>query len=235
MLQAVRAAAPDLPLHASTQMTVHNTDGALQAREMGLQRVVLAVKWPKNRSPPYAPWKALKPKYLSMAPTACAYSGQCAMRRPDSAGAAAPGHLRPALPPALYTLEGQDNRYPLSLKDMSLADHIPELTAMGISCLKLEGRMKLAGICGRGHDHLCRAAARNRRPQPRSWDLEAAFSAAGTGDKLKGKPTLPCSGARRKNAGAKELFAHVRTEYERCEHRSIPVSMALCARGVRAV
>ena len=35
VLQAVRAAAPDLPLHASTQMTVHNTDGALQARELG--------------------------------------------------------------------------------------------------------------------------------------------------------------------------------------------------------
>lgn len=49
VLQAVRAAAPDLPLHASTQMTVHNTDGALQAREMGLQRVVLAREMAKEQ------------------------------------------------------------------------------------------------------------------------------------------------------------------------------------------
>ena len=42
MAQAIRSAFPDLPLHASTQMSIHNLAGAAAAREMGMSRVVLA-------------------------------------------------------------------------------------------------------------------------------------------------------------------------------------------------
>ena len=232
VLQAVRAAAPDLPLHASTQMTVHNTDGALQAREMGLQRVVLAREMAKEQIAAVCALEGIETEVFVHGAHCMCYSGQCAMSaliggRSGNRGTCA----QPCRLP--YTLEGQDNRYPLSLKDMSLADHIPELTAMGISCLKLEGRMKRPEYVAVVTTIYAALLRENRRPTAAERrDLEAAFSRSGfTDGYFKGKPDASMFGVRgEKTPEPKELFAHVRTEYERCEHRSIPVSMALCVR-----
>ena len=189
VLQAVRAAAPDLPLHASTQMTVHNTDGALQAREMGLQRVVLAREMAKEQIAAVCALEGIETEVFVHGAHCMCYSGQCAMSaliggRSGNRGTCA----QPCRLP--YTLEGQDNRYPLSLKDMSLADHIPELTAMGISCLKLEGRMKRPEYVAVVTTIYAALLRENRRPTAAERrDLEAAFSRSGfTDGYFKGKP-----------------------------------------------
>ena len=79
VLQAVRAAAPDLPLHASTQMTVHNTDGALQARELGLSRVVLAREMTKEQIAAVCALEGMETEVFVHGAHCMCYSGQCSM------------------------------------------------------------------------------------------------------------------------------------------------------------
>ena len=47
-----------------------------------------------------------------------------------------------------YGFDRQENRYPLSLKDNCLISYLQELDEMGVSCIKIEGRMKRAGTVG---------------------------------------------------------------------------------------
>ena len=232
VLQAVRAAAPDLPLHASTQMTVHNTDGALQARELGLSRVVLAREMTKEQIAAVCALEGMETEVFVHGAHCMCYSGQCSMSaliggRSGNRGTCA----QPCRLP--YTLEGQDNRYPLSLKDMSLADHIPELTAMGVSCLKLEGRMKRPEYVAVVTGIYAVLLRENRGPTAAERrDLEAAFSRSGfTGGYFEGKTDASMFGVRgEKTPEPKELFARDRAGYERREHRSVPVSMTLTVR-----
>ena len=232
VLQAVRAAAPDLPLHASTQMTVHNTDGALQARELGLSRVVLAREMTKEQIAAVCALEGMETEVFVHGAHCMCYSGQCSMSaligsRSGNRGTCA----QPCRLP--YTLEGQDNRYPLSLKDMSLADHIPELTAMGVSCLKLEGRMKRPEYVAVVTGIYAVLLRENRGPTAAERrDLEAAFSRSGfTGGYFEGKTDASMFGVRgEKTPEPKELFDRARAGYERREHRSVPVSMTLTVR-----
>ena len=214
-------------------MTVHNTDGALQAREMGLQRVELAREMAKEQIAAVCALEGIETEVFVHGAHCMCYSGQCAMSaliggRSGNRGTCA----QPCRLP--YTLEGQDNRYPLSLKDMSLADHIPELTAMGISCLKLEGRMKRPEYVAVVTTIYAALLRENRRPTAAERrDLRQPFPAAALPMATsKANPTLPCSVYAEKNAGAKRA---VRARPHRIRALRTPehpgVHGALCAPG----
>ncbi len=133
----IRRALPDLELHASTQMGAHNTAGVDFAHGLGLSRVVLA------RECSYADIKKITADskaecevFLHGALCVC-HSGQCLFS--SMVGGRSGNRGECAQPCRLPYNKG---KYVLSLKDLSLADHIKELISSGVSSLKIEGRMK---------------------------------------------------------------------------------------------
>lgn len=134
----IRRAVPRLELHASTQMSVHNTLGADAAYELGASRVVLARELSYNDILKVTEsCKAEVEVFLHGALCVC-HSGQCLF---SSLVGGRSGNRGECAQPCRLPYNG---KYPLSLSDLSLAEHITELIESGVASLKIEGRMKSA-------------------------------------------------------------------------------------------
>ena len=139
-----RSVAPGVALHASTQMTVHNLDGVKYLSSLGFSRVVLARELSREEIRYICKESPIEIEVFVHGALCMCYSGQCEMsavigRRSGNRGLCAqPCRMQ-------YKLgEGGANAYPLSLRDLCLADYITELSNMGVASLKIEGRMKRA-------------------------------------------------------------------------------------------
>lgn len=138
---------PEIELHASTQCTVHNIDGADFLNEtLGVKRVVLARELDKD-SIEYISKNAKCETEIFVHGAHCmSVSGQCLMSYAMGGRSGNRGECaQPCRLP--YQLNGVKS-YPLSLKDMSLASHIPEILSSGACSLKIEGRMKDSSYVG---------------------------------------------------------------------------------------
>ncbi len=137
-----RDVAPTLPLHASTQMTVHNLDGVKHLASLGFTRAVLARELSYEDIKSICKNSPIELEVFVHGALCMCWSGQCEMsamigQRSGNRGLCAqPCRLQ-------YKLgEMGDSVYPLSLRDLCLADYICELSDMGVASLKIEGRMK---------------------------------------------------------------------------------------------
>ncbi len=146
----VKQVSPGLPMHASTQMTVHNLAGVKALEAMGFSRVVLSRELSlKDIRYICANSKAEIEVFVHGALCVC-YSGQCLMS--SMIGGRSGNRGRCAQPCRLpYTLvdeTGKDvladtaGQYLLSPRDMNTIDILPELLEAGVASLKIEGRMK---------------------------------------------------------------------------------------------
>ena len=222
-----REIVPDLPLHGSTQMTVHSLDGAVKAAGLGMKCVVLgreldreSVRYICRNSP--VPIEVFGHGALCMC-----WSGQCAMSaliggRSGNRGSCA----QPCRLP--YAMDGGKMGRPLSLKDACLARYIPELAEMGVSVLKLEGRMKrpeYVAVVTRIYAALIRE---NRAPTAvEERQLAEAFSRDGFTDGYwQGKTGRHMFGVRGEDKGDPvELFREAKAAYERENMRRVPVKL----------
>ncbi len=135
-IRIFRKIAPELEIHASTQMSVHNLAGADEAARLGCKRVVLARELPLSDIS-IVTEKSLAEIEIFLHGALCvSHSGQCLM---SSLVGGRSGNRGECAQPCRLPYNG---KYPLSLKDLSLAEHIPELIESGVSSLKIEGRMK---------------------------------------------------------------------------------------------
>ncbi len=138
----VREVAPDLPIHGSTQMTVHSLGGVMHLHSCGFSRVVLSRELNGAEIAYICKNSPIEIEVFVHGALCMCYSGQCQMsavigRRSGNRGLCA----QPCRLP--YTLdESMHGTYPLSLKDLCLADYLNELSDMGVASLKIEGRMK---------------------------------------------------------------------------------------------
>lgn len=140
---SIRRTAPDMPLHASTQMTVHTRQGMELLADFGFKRVVLARETPKEQIKyitKTAAQRGVTTEVFVHGALCMSVSGQCLFSamlggRSGNRGLCA-GTCR--LP---FSVQG-GNGYDLSLKDLCLLDKAKELEAMGVASLKIEGRMK---------------------------------------------------------------------------------------------
>ena len=226
--------APEVPLHASTQMSLHTLGGACRAAELGLERVVLARELSRRDIHTITRGCPAEIEVFGHGALCMCYSGQCEMSaviggRSGNRGACA----QPCRLPYGVN-EKAAGGHPLSLKDANLADYVQELEQMGVACLKLEGRMKrpeyvavITGIYRRLLDE-------NRGPsQEESRQLEAAFSRSGfTDGYYKGRTGPEMFGTRPENAPEpKELFARAKAGYSREDSRRVPVDMVCTLRA----
>ena len=127
---------PDLPLHASTQMSIHSSAGANEAAKLGVTRVVPARELSLSDVSSIVTNAAPEVEIFLHGALCVSYSGQCLMSAMIGGRSGNRGEC--AQPCRLPYRNG----YPLSLRDLSLAQHIEELIASGVASLKIEGRMK---------------------------------------------------------------------------------------------
>ena len=136
---------PDLPIHASTQMTVHNLNGALKLQELGFKRVVLARELSINDIDYICKNTNIEIETFIHGALCISYSGQCLFSsmlggRSGNRGKCA-GPCR--LPFSLYEEDKViDSGFLLNTRDLCGIDYIPDLINSGVKCFKIEGRMK---------------------------------------------------------------------------------------------
>lgn len=136
---------PDLPIHASTQITAHNLDGVLQLQNMGFKRVVLSRELSIKEIEHICKNSNVEIECFIHGALCISYSGQCLFS--SMVGGRSGNRGKCAQPCRLpYTLientNSIDNGYLLSPRDLCGLEYIPHLVNTGISCLKIEGRMK---------------------------------------------------------------------------------------------
>ena len=182
MASAVHKMYPDLPLHASTQMTVTSVSAAKKLRQVGFSRVVLARELSKEAILKISREAGVETEVFAHGALCMSYSGQCLMSsiiggRSGNRGMCA----QPCRLP--YTLE-EKSGYLLSLKDLCMIERLPELDRIGVTSLKIEGRLKrseyVAAVCGVYRKYL------DNPHQASKADLEElynAFSRSGFTDK----------------------------------------------------
>lgn len=160
--------APQLPRHGSTQMSVHSLQGALEFKELGFTRVVLARELSMPEVEHITKHCGIETECFVHGALCMCVSGQCYMsaflggRSGNRGSCAGPCRLpfeANALP------EGKPGRlHHLSLKDNSVIDKLDKLQALGVASAKIEGRLRtpeyvaaavsacLAGREGRAYD-----------------------------------------------------------------------------------
>lgn len=132
--------APKLPLHASTQMSVHTASGVRALYEMGFKRVVLSREMSKEEIRKCAEIPIELEVFVHGA-LCMSVSGQCYFSamlggRSGNRGACAQTCRLP------FSVGKNKDGYALSLKDNSLINNIGELEEIGVTSAKIEGRMK---------------------------------------------------------------------------------------------
>ena len=143
-----RAICPELPLHASTQMTISSAEAARIAAELGVTRVVLPRELSIEEIAKFAAGTDLELEVFVHGALCMSYSGQCLTSEAWGGRSANRGQCAQScrLPYDLMVDGAQSDagglEYFLSPKDLAAYDLLPELLAAGVSCFKIEGRMK---------------------------------------------------------------------------------------------
>lgn len=142
---------PDMPIHASTQMTVHNLEGVQLLTELGFARVVVSRELSLDEIAHICKNTTTEIEAFVHGALCISYSGQCLMS--SMIGGRSGNRGRCAQPCRLpYTLidrsgnnvidEGEAGEYLLSPRDLNTLSMVPEIIRAGVTSFKIEGRMK---------------------------------------------------------------------------------------------
>ena len=230
--RALKMALPNMPLHASTQMSVHTKEALYVLKELGFSRVVPAREMSRNELQEFcALAKSLNIEvevFIHGALCMC-MSGQCLLSahlggRSGNRGLCA-GTCR--LP---FSVGGKNN-YALSLKDMCHIPYIKELSEMGVSSFKIEGRMKPPEYVAAA-TAACRQMADWGSIDPEHFELlEQVFSRNGFTDGYYTDDNKDMFGVRTdsdlSNTRNAESKLH---ELYRNERQSVKIDMAFCCK-----
>ncbi len=147
MLDLVRKTYPNLEVHASTQMHIHNLDGVKVLERLGIKRAVLAretsidtIKYIKENS-------NIELEVFVHGALCVSYSGECLMSKFIGGRSGNRGECAGACRLSYDVVDDNNNilnknKYPISTKDLNTIYYIDKLIESGASSLKIEGRMK---------------------------------------------------------------------------------------------
>ena len=166
VLRMARACFPELPIHASTQMAIHNATGAAWCARMGMIRAVLARECSLSEIA-LAARQPIEIEVFGHGAQCVGVSGQCLFS--SMIGSRSGNRGRCAQPCRLdYTYRGKRGAW-LSPRDVCLRDYLPELQKAGACSIKIEGRLKrpeyvavVAGSYRRGIDGMKADAGEKR-------------------------------------------------------------------------
>ncbi len=140
ILRLLREQLPELPVHASTQMTIHNIEGARFLQEMGVKRVVLARELSLDEIKRIKSETNIEIETFIHGALCFSYSGQCLLSSMIGGRSGNRGYC--AQPCRKKYRLGDADGYLLSPKDLNMSEHIGALVKAGIDSFKIEGRMK---------------------------------------------------------------------------------------------
>ena len=133
---------PGLKLHASTQMTIHNSAGVRMLERMGFSRAVLARELTLEEIAAIRAQTTLELEHFVHGALCLSFAGQCYFS--SYLGGKSGNRGRCAQPcRRLYRAQGKEGYY-FSTRDLCAVDLLPELTRAGVCSFKIEGRMKSA-------------------------------------------------------------------------------------------
>ncbi len=226
VLATLQKIIPDVPLHASTQMSLHTLSGVEESARLGMTRAVLARELSSGEIAEICQKSPIEIETFVHGALCMCYSGQCEMsavigRRSGNRGACA----QPCRLP--YGFSGKANAHPLSLKDACLAPFVPEMQDMGVACLKIEGRMKRPEYVAAVTEIYARLLREHRAPtRDEQKKLALAFSRDGfTEGYYRGARGREMFGTRPENARwPEDWFGELRARYEKEDLRLVPLT-----------
>lgn len=177
VLRTIRRLLPDMPVHASTQMSIHSPEGALEALELGCTRVVAAREMSAEDLQKLCALP-LEVEVFVHGALCMSVSGQCSFSALVGGRSANRGRCAQACRLPWNTPQGR-NPAALSLKDLSLVQHAGKLRSIGVTSFKIEGRMKRPEYVAAAVTALRMALAGE---QPDMETLRAIFARSGFTD-----------------------------------------------------
>lgn len=232
LARLIRQAAPGLPLHASTQMSVHDPAGVKELEKMGFKRVVLARELSREEIREIADNTEMELEVFVHGALCMSMSGQCYFSamlggRSGNRGMCAQTCRLP------FTAPGGTG-HDLSLRDLSLCDYVNELRSLGVCSLKIEGRMKRPEYVAAASAAYKLAVTEGRCPPEQTEELKNVFSRSGfTQGYYLGERGSDMFGAR----GREDVLASqgalktIRARYDGREYRRVPVDFYFAAKA----
>ena len=230
VVQLCRRIAPSVPLHGSTQMTVHSLPGVLLCAAWGLSRVVLSRELSREEIRYICTHSPIEIEVFGHGALCMSYSGQCYLSA--AIGGRSGNRGRCAQPcRQCYGYSRRENRYPLSLKDNCLIAYLRELESMGVASLKLEGRMKRPEYVAVVTDVYRRALNGEKLTQEMMDALLMAFNRQGfTDGYYNGKLGKDMFGIREDKGDEAPWMREARQSYEGAENPLVNVAMHMVVR-----
>ena len=214
--RAVKTICPTLEMHASTQMTVGTLEGLKLLKELGFSRAVLPRELSFDEIKYLCEHSPIDLEIFIHGALCMCVSGQCLMSAVLGSRSGNRGLC--AQPCRLPFKAEKGTGHDLSLKDLSLIEHIPELSKMGICSFKIEGRMKRPEYVSAAVK-ACKKAANGEYNFETEKDLHDLFSRSGfTDGYFKGQLGRDMFGYREKEnvqSATKELLNKYAINYEK--------------------
>lgn len=145
VLYYIRKNYPELIVHASTQMNIHNVSGALKLNELGVKRVILARETPIDEIKKIVN-TGIEVEVFAHGALCYSYSGQCLMsymiggRSGNRGECAQPCRKKYVLKENNISISSPCSL--ISMKDLNVIDYLDSLIKIGVTSIKIEGRMK---------------------------------------------------------------------------------------------
>ena len=227
MIRLCKDVAPDVPIHGSTQMSIHSLPGVLLCAAWGMTRVVLSRELSREEIRYICQNSPIEIEVFAHGALCMAYSGQCYLSA--AIGGRSGNRGRCAQPcRQSYGYGRYQHRHPLSLKDNCLVHYLRELEDMGVASLKLEGRMKRPEYVAAVTGVYRKALDEGNVTRQMEETLYTAFNRQGfTDGYYTGKIGQDMFGVREENNQEdNRWYRAIRQTYEAGEAPLVPITMA---------
>ena len=223
----IRHAAPQMKLHASTQTSVHTLTGIHELKKLGFSRVVLPRELNFEQIKYLAKHSAIELEVFIHGALCASVSGQCYM---SSILGQRSGNRGLCAQPCRLPFYKDDLSHALSLKDLSLIDEIKKLESIGITSVKIEGRMKRAEYTAAAVSACVQSRDSGKVDEQLKENLKAVFSRNGfTKGYFKNNLGKEMLGNRQKSdviLATNKVFSNLKSLYSK-EQPLVPVEIAI--------
>jgi len=224
-MRAVRQVVPDVPVHISERMGIHNLEGVKMVAAMGATRVTVVPELTRKEIRHICRYATIEIEVSVHGNLCMSYTGQCYMstileENSDSRG------LCDKPCQKSYSATGHTIKHPLSLKDNSLVRYLSDMEAIGVKAIKIDGRSKRPEYTALVTGMYSKAARSEKAPsRESSKTLQSTFSRQGFTDGYyidrKGPDML---GLREEDKRTDTvLFASTRKLYLNGEFQRVPI------------
>ena len=225
VVQLCRQIAPHIPVHGSTQMTVHSLEGVRLCAAMGLSRVVLSRELSREEIRYICANSPVEIEIFGHGALCMCYSGQCYLSAMIGTRSGNRGRCAQPCRQSYGYTHWQD-KYPLSLKDNCLVGYLQELQAMGVASLKLEGRMKKPEYVATVTAVYRKAIDEGVVTKEMQQALYTAFNRQGfTDGYYTGKIDTRMFGIREETQDDPKWLQEARRSFEGAENQLVPIKM----------